>query len=184
MAIELRQQLKLSQQLIMTPQLQMAIKLLQLSRLELMDTIAQELEENPALEEVQEALPEESPAEEAAESKPEEKEQPLEEVTIQEKIHDDVDWNNYIDEYNSPGRINFETESREAPRFESFISGKKTLGDHLLWQLLMTSPDADTERIGSLIIGNIDRDGYLDASVEELTVAAGLPRRKSSRCCS
>jgi RNA polymerase sigma-54 factor len=55
MAIELRQQLKLTQQLIMTPQLQMAIKLLQLSRLELMDKIGQELVENPALEEVQEA---------------------------------------------------------------------------------------------------------------------------------
>jgi RNA polymerase sigma-54 factor len=55
MALELRQQLKLTQQLIMTPQLQMAIKLLQLSRLELMDTIRQELEENPALEEVVEA---------------------------------------------------------------------------------------------------------------------------------
>jgi len=55
MALELRQQLKLSQQLIMTPQLQMAIKLLQLSRLELMDTITQELEEVPALEEITES---------------------------------------------------------------------------------------------------------------------------------
>jgi RNA polymerase sigma-54 factor len=54
MAIELRQQLKLTQQLIMTPQLQMAIKLLQLSRLELVDAIQQELEENPTLEEIQE----------------------------------------------------------------------------------------------------------------------------------
>ena len=59
MAIELRQQLKLTQQLIMTPQLQMAIKLLQLSRLELMDAIQQEMEENPALEEMQETLPKE-----------------------------------------------------------------------------------------------------------------------------
>ena len=58
MALELRQQLKLTQQLIMTPQLQMAIKLLQLSRLELMDTIRQELEENPALEEVSETAAE------------------------------------------------------------------------------------------------------------------------------
>ena len=56
MALELRQQLKLTQQLIMTPQLQMAIKLLQLSRLELLETVNQELEENPALEEVQESL--------------------------------------------------------------------------------------------------------------------------------
>jgi RNA polymerase sigma-54 factor len=57
MALELRLQLKLAQQLIMTPQLQMAIKLLQLSRLELMDTIRAELEENPALEEVPEGTP-------------------------------------------------------------------------------------------------------------------------------
>ena len=59
MALELRQQLKLTQQLIMTPQLQMAIKLLQLSRLELMDSIRQELEENPALEEMIESSAEE-----------------------------------------------------------------------------------------------------------------------------
>ena len=56
MALELRQQLKLTQQLVMTPQLQLAIRLLQLSRLELMDTITQELEENPALEEISESL--------------------------------------------------------------------------------------------------------------------------------
>jgi len=61
MALELRQQLRLTQQLIMTPQLQMAIKLLQLSRLELLDTIRQELEENPTLEEdVQEVTPKSS----------------------------------------------------------------------------------------------------------------------------
>ncbi|HYR03587.1 MAG TPA: RNA polymerase sigma-54 factor, partial [Syntrophobacteria bacterium] len=54
MAIELRQQLRLAQQLIMTPQLQQAIKLLQLSRLELLDTITQELEQNPLLEETAE----------------------------------------------------------------------------------------------------------------------------------
>ena len=63
MAIELRQQLKLTQQLIMTPQLQMAIKLLQLSRLELVEKIKQELEENPALDEIQETLSPESNAE-------------------------------------------------------------------------------------------------------------------------
>ena len=68
MALELRQQLKLTQQLIMTPQLQMAIKLLQLSRLELMDTIRQELEENPALEEdVQEIQADGSSEERSAE---------------------------------------------------------------------------------------------------------------------
>ncbi|MCD6185263.1 MAG: RNA polymerase sigma-54 factor, partial [Deltaproteobacteria bacterium] len=56
MGFELRQQLRLSQQLVMTPQLQMAIKLLQLNRIELLETIQQELEENPALDEQQEAI--------------------------------------------------------------------------------------------------------------------------------
>jgi len=170
MAIELRQQLKLSQQLIMTPQLQMAIKLLQLSRLELMDTISQELEENPALEEIQET-PEEAPEEKAEQAAPEE--EPLKEVTIEEKINEEVDWNNYLDEYNSPGRTSYESESREAPRFESFIASRKTLKDHLLWQLMMSTPSPEEEEIGSLIIGNINRDGYLDSPVEELAEVFG-----------
>jgi len=170
MAIELRQQLKLSQQLIMTPQLQMAIKLLQLSRLELMDTISQELEENPALEELQES-PAEEPKEDAPESSSEE--EPLKEVTIEEKINEEVDWNNYLDEYNSFGRVSYESESRDAPRFESFIASRKSLKDHLLWQLMLSSPSAEEERIGSLIIGNINRDGYLDTPLEELAAVFG-----------
>ena len=94
MALELRQQLKLSQQLIMTPQLQMAIKLLQLSRLELLDTVTQELEENPALEEITEATEAVSQAEEQAE--PEDQPE-IKEVTIDEKINEDIDWSNYLE---------------------------------------------------------------------------------------
>ena len=122
MALELRQQLKLSQQLIMTPQLQMAIRLLQLSRLELMDTIRQELEENPALEEVQESLPEAG-----ADAGAEEAESPAEvpEVTIEEKIDEDIDWSSYLEEYSAPGRTSFETERRETPSFESLRHPRK-----------------------------------------------------------
>ena len=166
MALELRQQLKLTQQLIMTPQLQMAIKLLQLSRLELLDTIHQELEENPALEEVQETASDEQllePAESKTDSEPAEKE-----VTIEEKINDDIDWSNYLDEYNTPGRVNFESESREAPKFEAFVAHKESLNDHLLWQLLMTAPGDEEEKIGSLIVGNLNRDGYLDMAVADI----------------
>src|SRR5210317_2324515 len=99
MALELRQQLKLTQQLIMTPQLQMAIKLLQLSRLEMLDTIRQELEENPALEEVQENAADENLAEQS--ETPSENNPQTEEVKIEEKIHDDIDWSNYLGEYNT-----------------------------------------------------------------------------------
>lgn len=172
MAIELRQQLKLTQQLIMTPQLQMAIKLLQLSRLELMDAIRQELEENPTLEESQESisrdqLGQEDQVQPATVDKPQE-------VTIDEKIPGDIDWSNYIDEYNSPGRIRFETENRDAPQYEAFISHKESLTDHLLWQLLMADPSPEEERIGSLIIGNLDTDGYLKTSAAELAEQAGV----------
>ncbi len=167
MALELRQQLRLTQQLIMTPQLQMAIKLLQLSRLELLDTIRQELEENPTLEEdVQEVAPEEQSAEQS-EDLPAEPPS-TKEVTIEEKIRDDIDWNNYIDEYNSSGRVHFEIERKDAPNFESFVTRKESLHEHLLWQLLMTSPTEEEEKIGTLIAGNLDKDGYLDVPVEYL----------------
>ena len=166
MALELRQQLKLTQQLIMTPQLQMAIKLLQLSRLELLDTIRQELEENPALEEspdttAEDQLPE---REETAKEEPTD----AQEVTIEEKINDEIDWSNYLDEYNTPGRVHFESEDRETPKFEAFIARKESLKDHLLWQFLMTKPAKKEEEIASLIVGNLNKDGYLDIPVEEI----------------
>ncbi len=177
MALELRQQLKLTQQLIMTPQLQMAIKLLQLSRLELLDTIRQELEENPALEEdIQEVGGKDQPVEKteavSADMPPEK------EVTIEDKIREDIDWNNYIDEYNSSGRIHFETEKRDTPSFESFVARKESLREHLLWQLLMTRPTKEEENIGSLIVGNLNKDGYLDVSVEELVKVSNSKHEK------
>jgi RNA polymerase sigma-54 factor len=171
MAIELRQQLKLSQQLVMTPQLQQAIKLLQLSRLELVDMIQQEMEINPALEESIDHTIEELTPEEQELIKPE----PLhtEEVKIDEKIKNDTDWENYIDEYNSAGRSQFEFEGKEAPKYESFIASKQSLEDHLLWQLLMAMPSPEEEEIGSQIIGNLNKDGYLTSSVEEIAEASG-----------
>ena len=122
MALELRQQLKLTQQLIMTPQLQMAIKLLQLSRLEMVETIRTELEENPALEEVPESTSVEQLTDQteplANDTSPEK------EVTIEDKLQQDIDWSNYLDEYNTPGRVHYEAEDRDTPRFESFKIGR------------------------------------------------------------
>ena len=183
MALELRQQLRLTQQLIMTPQLQMAIKLLQLSRLELLDTIRQELEENPTLEEdVQEVSPEEQSAEKS-EDLPADPSS-TKEVTIEEKIRDDIDWNNYIDEYNSSGRVHFETERKDAPNFESFVTRKESLREHLLWQLLMTSPTEEEEKIGTLIAGNLDKDGYMDVPVEYLANESGATPDKVEQILS
>ena len=178
MAIELRQQLKLTQQLVMTPQLQMAIKLLQLSRLELVDTIRQELEENPALEEVQEEIRPEDRMDDASEMDAvadKDAEAPeAQEVKIEEKLPEDIDWSNYLDDYNSPGRTSFESEDKEAPRYEAFIAQKELLSSHLLWQFLMTSPSPEEEKIGSLIIGNLNKNGFLEVSVEELAETGGV----------
>ncbi len=182
MALELRQQLKLTQQLIMTPQLQMAIKLLQLSRLELMETIRTELEENPALEEIQDNTAAEQlveQTEDLTEQAPAEKE-----VTIEEKLQQDIDWSNYLDEYNTPGRTHFESEDRDTPRFESFIARKESLNDHLLWQFIMTKPNKEEERIASLIIGNLNKDGYLVVSAEEIAEMSGSPLEKVERTLS
>jgi len=160
----------------MTPQLQMAIKLLQLSRLELMDTIRTELEENPALEEI----PDSAAAEQLVENTenlsneaPEAKE-----VTIDDKLQQDIDWSNYLDEYNTPGRVHFESEDKDTPRFEAFIARKESLNDHLLWQFIMTKPTVDEERIASLIVGNLNKDGYLDVSSEEIAELSGSSLEK------
>ena len=165
----------------MTPQLQIAIKLLQLSRLELMDTIQQELEENPALEEVTDVVDEEESAEQ---SEAVAAEKPIKEVTIEEKINDNIDWSNYLDEYNSSGRIHFESEKKSAPNFESFVARKESLNEHLLWQLLMTVQAKEQQRIGSLIIGNLDKDGYLKVSVEELVVSGKSTTEKVNEILS
>jgi len=176
MALELRQQLKLTQQLIMTPQLQMAIKLLQLSRLELMDTIRTELEENPALEEVPESTSVEQLTDQPDPSSTNASE--TKEVTIDEKLQEDIDWSNYLDEYNTPGRVHYESEDRDTPKFESFIAHRESLNDHLLWQFLMTKPNKEEEKIASLLIGNINKDGYLQISAEEIAYTSGsLPEK-------
>ena len=170
MAIELRQQLKLTQQLVMTPQLQQAIKLLQLSRLELLDAIHQEMEENPALEEVQEPPLEETGADASLETVIEVS--PEKEVTVEETLINDFDWTSYIDEYNAPGKLSYESEEKDAPQYEAFIAERKNLSDHLMWQLRM-SPLSDTQKqIGALIIGNLNQNGYVAIPVDEIAAAA------------
>jgi RNA polymerase sigma-54 factor len=162
MAFELQQTLRLQQQLVMTPQLQMAIRLLQLSRLELVETIRQEMETNPTLEETQETDPDEGLEMDPPEA------QTTKEVSIEEKFDNYLDWHPYLDEYNSTGKIPFESEKKEAPDLEAFTTNKTSLADHLRWQLLMTRPSQEEEEIGSLIIGNLDKNGYLDIAVEEI----------------
>ncbi|MCE5337056.1 MAG: RNA polymerase factor sigma-54 [Desulfobacteraceae bacterium] len=166
MALELKQQLKLSQQLIMTPQLQQAIKLLQLSRLELLETIHQELETNPLLEESQEDLPTEQDAELETLTNDE---VPFQEVQLAEKIREDFDWEGYLEEYNTSTPVLVESDpNQEWPSFDSRLTESTTLEDHLAWQFRMADFSEEERFIGVNIIGNLNKDGYLDASIEEL----------------
>ncbi len=167
MALELTQSLKMSQRIIMTPQLQQAIKFLQLSRLELCQAINQEMEANPLLEEVppdevEDTLPEEEKKEEFS------KEEPLPEVTIKETIRDDFDWETYISEYNTAWASSPHEGTRDVPSFENLISPKTNLSSHLMWQLQLSDLDDIHKEIGRYIIGNIDPDGYLKASVDNI----------------
>jgi RNA polymerase sigma-54 factor len=165
-ALELRQQLKLSQQLIMTPQLQQAIKLLQLSRLELLETIYQELETNPLLEESQEELPTEQDSELETFTN---EEVPFQEVQLSEKIREDFDWEGYLDEYNTSTPVLVETDpNQEWPSFDSRLTEPTTLEDHLIWQVRLSDFTQQERQICEIIIGNLDKDGYLDATIEEV----------------
>lgn len=179
MALDLRQNLKLTQQLVMTPQLQMAIKLLQLNRLELAEMVQQELAENPALEEQAESA--ESESEKSEENSPDstETEEAASEVSVEEKITDQIEWENYLNEYNSYGGVHFENESRQAPQYESFIASQTSLKDHLLWQFLMTLPSDEEEHIASLIIGSVNDDGYLETSLDDIALAAHVSAERA-----
>jgi len=176
MALEIRQQLKLSQQLVMTPQLQQAIKLLQLSRMELMDVVREELEENPVLEEGQELLEEKSQsAEELIAEIPEVQAQDnVKEVEGDRDGMADIDWKTYLESYSLGGSTADSYEDDEdRPSYENLLTRKPSLSDHLLWQLNLSRLESRERAIASEIIGNVDDDGYLQVSVEELAAQAG-----------
>jgi len=176
--MELRQQLKLAQQLVMTPQLQQAIKLLQLSRIELVDMVRQELEENPILEENQEA-PERTPQEAAEQEAAEPTEQSTSEPTEQEAVDgaNDIDWEKYLENYANQGAApsTARAQSDDMPAWDANLRTRTTLTDHLLWQLQLTVVNEEEELFVRLVVGNLDANGYLkDPSIEELAEEAGL----------
>ena len=170
MALQLKQSLTLAQQLIMTPQLQQAIKLLQLSRLELLETVHTELQTNPVLEEhTSEGGDDEKELVKDSDSEPN-----LAEVDVQEKMREDMDWESYLSEYNK-GWAESPYEAREAPSFENVTASKPSLQSHLMWQLNMTRVSEPLKEIAVHIIGNLDDDGYLTVSVEELAETTHRP---------
>ena len=175
MAFELRQSLKLTQQLIMTPQLQQAIKLLQMSRLDLVDMVNQEMEENPLLEEVtSDEDPEAEKKIEPAETAEEDREEPqtvkrTEELTGEGDGREEFDWDNYLEDYGPMG-VTYDRKEGTAPSWDNLLVAKSSLTDHLMWQLRLSRFTEDEYRIGEQIIGNLDQNGYLVATLDEIAV--------------
>ena len=164
MALEQKLHLKLSQKLIMTPSLQQAIKLLQLSKLELQEVLNQELLENPLLEETAEEVKTEE-----QETKTENEEEKKVETQEKEKdSFDEIDYDAYFQDYIEYGYNPRMSEEHEEFPIENTLTRPPNLTDHLTWQLMMSDASPRTKEIGQFIIGNIDEDGYLRATNEEI----------------
>ena len=185
MALELKQHLKMTQQLVMTPQLQQAIKLLQLSRMELVDLIRTEVTENPLLEGADEPEEEpvqsgESPAESADhESKPEPKEAEKSEEVKGEEGANEIDWDQYLDHYQLQGHTapsNRGLADEELPGAESTLTKKTDLTDHLTWQIRLSNFTREEETVAFLIVGNLDEDGYFKMPAVEGESDDATPR--------
>src|SRR5215213_9776279 len=163
MGIQQKLHTKLVQKLILTPSLQQAIKLLPMSTLELSDLLNQEMVENPMLEEV--PTEELQPAEPAqTQDKPD-----AEQQANKTDTWDDQDYEYFFGDYLDDGyRPRAPQEVKELPPIENTLSTASSLSDHLMWQLSMQTEDSVLRDIGSAIIGNLDDDGYLVASFDEL----------------
>ncbi|MEO8036292.1 MAG: RNA polymerase factor sigma-54 [Acidobacteriota bacterium] len=176
MALEQKLHLKLSQKLIMTPSLQQAIKLLQLSKLELQEVLNQELLENPLLEESAEEAKAEETEQETADQKTEAEDEAMtnetKEADKEKDSFDEIDYDAYFQDYIEYG-YNPRGMGEEYDEFpiENTLTRPPNLPDHLTWQLDMSDTSPLLKEIGYFIIGNIDEDGYLRASTEEILAA-------------
>src|SRR3954464_4415666 len=198
MSIEIKQHLRLSQQLVMTPQLQQAIKLLQLSRMELCDMVRDEMLENPILEDSVESANEQAKAAEAPAEvdgngadveRVGETETPIVEIR-NEKVDttaevktdagsneavNDFDWEGYLDNQAAAAPMpSYKSNNEDLPSLEATLTRGTSLFDHLEWQLKLSRFDDQEEALALLIIGNLTPDGYLDVPLDELAEEASV----------
>jgi len=171
MALEVKQNLKLVQQLVMTPQLQQAIKLLQLSRLELLELIRQEMKENPVLEETSDGSAEKTAQEtqitEELGTSGGEKEDSKDNLK-----EADFDWKNYLYKEARTPWDHLSRRRGDKDEFQQFIERspdkKGGLQSYLLEQLAFAQLGREEKKCGEFIIGNLDNNGYLTISLEEV----------------
>ncbi len=224
--VKLGQDLRLRQQLVMTPQLQQAIKILQLSLPELETVIQSELERNPMLEPLDSSPSEisatamaaseshadgeqtapangELPADEAPAAENAAPAEPWESppgevpstpvasephdaaVEIKESGSlDKIDWREYVENYSNnwqEGSFGGSHGEDERPSLESTLTRKSSLEEHLIWQLRMSSLNAADQKIGAALIYNLNDDGYLEVSLDELAAQLEIAPAEAAR---
>jgi RNA polymerase sigma-54 factor len=186
---------RLTQSLVITPQLKHAIKILQLSRQDLEQLVTDEMEQNPTLEELiegqeemelerdvgtpDERMPEltdptaEAPAAPADETPTE--------VAPEESNLGDINWEEYLSDYannsthgslSSGSYADYDEERR--PSLENTLTRTSSLADHLTWQLRMGNFTSEEQTLGDVLIGNTDDNGYLQISIEDAAFEAGV----------
>ncbi len=175
-----RLNLKVSQKQILTPGLVQMVSVLALNKLELKDMINAEMVENPVLEELESSVPlldEVAGREEDREHDPS---QAADEPVMEGEKKDpfeEIDFGSFFQDYLDPGYRSPASEIIEKPSFENFLSRPSTLTDHLMWQLGAMSVSPMVHEAAELVIGNLNEDGYLIASDEELLGLPGQPEK-------
>jgi RNA polymerase sigma-54 factor len=164
--------LNVSQRQILTPGLVQMVSVLALNKLELRDMITAEMVENPVLEELENAVPLLDDVDRKEEDRdrpaPTPEENPIA-ATEKKDPFEEIDFGSFFQDYLDPGyRSQRESEEIERPSFENFLSKPSTLTDHLMWQLGSLPTRPPVREAAELVIGNLNEDGYLIASDEEL----------------
>ena len=170
MLLQPKLNLKVSQRQVLTPGLVQMVSVLALNKLELREMINTEMVENPVLEELEEAAVslEERAGQEG------DRERSAEEVAaeserVEKDPFDEIDFGSYFQDYLDPGfRTASNFEEYDKPSFENFLSQPSTLSDHLAWQLGSLTLSPEVRAATELVVGNLNEDGYLTATDEEL----------------
>ncbi len=170
--------LKVSQRQILTPSLVQMVSVLALNKLELRDMITAEMVANPVLEELESPVPsldEVSRKEEDRDRAPTQEEKDTVQSGESSDPFEEIDFGSYFRDYLDPGYRSpgaEEVEISDRPSFENFLTTPTTLTDHLMWQLGALHLSGPVRDAAELIVGNLNEDGYLTASDEELLAVA------------
>src|ERR1700751_4818500 len=166
--------LKVAQRQVLTPGLMQMVSVLALNKLELKEMIDAEMVENPVLEEIDESVPmlDEVASRQEQDLHPERINGEADAPPEPKDPFNEIYFGSYFQEYLDPGyRTQPEYEDSEKPSFENFLSQPTTLSDHLAWQLGALTLEPELATAAEFIIGNLDENGYLGASHDELIAA-------------